>query len=177
MDAVVSALSDYSEFLPVVARWHWQEWGHTDPGGTLHSWEAGLARQADADQIPGTLVAVAQGAAVGAVCLVEHDMPGHEAVAGLSPWMKGLFVGQAERRHGYGALLVSGCEGWAAALGHESLYLYTERDSGAEQLYRRLGWQIIDHDQYNGTTVTVMRKNLPSVRLPARPEGNGQQRA
>jgi len=167
MDAVVGALSDYPGFLPVVARWHWQEWGHTDPGGTPRSWEAGLARQADADQIPGTLVAVVHGAPVGAVCLVEHDMPGHEAAAGFSPWMKGLFVSHAERRRGYGALLVSRCEAWAAALGHESLYLYTERDSGAEQLYRRLGWQIIRQCQYDGMAVTVMRKNI--FRQPAYP--------
>ena len=102
MAAVVSALSDYPEFVPVVARWHWQEWGHTDPGGTLGSWTAGLARQAGADQIPGTLVAVAGQAPVGAVCLVEGDMPGHEAVAGLSPWIKGLYVNRPARRHGYG---------------------------------------------------------------------------
>jgi GNAT superfamily N-acetyltransferase len=112
MDAVVSALSDYPEFVPEVARWHWREWGHTDPAGTLRSWTAGLARQAGADQIPGTLVAVAQGAPVGAVCLVEHDMPGHEAVAGMSPWIKGLYVDQPARRRGYGALLMSRCETW-----------------------------------------------------------------
>jgi GNAT superfamily N-acetyltransferase len=160
MDAVVSALSDYPEFVPVVARWHWREWGHTDPAGTLRSWTASLARQAGADQIPGTLVAVVQRAAVGAVCLVEHDMPGHEAVAGMSPWIKGLYVDQPARRHGYGTLLVSRCETWAAGLGHDALYLYTERGSGAEQLYQRLGWQIIRHDQYDGMDVTVMRKSL-----------------
>ncbi len=87
-------------------------------------------------------------------------MPGHEAVAGMSPWIKGLYVDQPARRHGYGALLVSRCETWAAALGHDAMYLYTERDSAAEQLYQRLGWQIIRHDQHDGMDVTVMRKSL-----------------
>ena len=160
MDAVVSALSDYPQFVPVVARWHWGEWGHADPAGTLRSWTEGLARQAGADQVPGTLVAVAEGAAVGAVCLVEQDMPGHEAAAGLSPWLKGLYVAQPARRHGYGRLLVSRCESWAAALGHESVYLYTERGSGAELLYNGLGWEAIRHDQYDGMGVTVMRKRV-----------------
>jgi hypothetical protein len=54
------------------------------------SLDVGLARQARADQIPGTLVAVAERVPVGAVCLVDGDMPGHDAVAGLSPWIKGL---------------------------------------------------------------------------------------
>jgi hypothetical protein len=50
----------------VAAQWHWSEWGHTDPGGSLESWTAGLAAQAGADQIPGTLLALADGAPVGA---------------------------------------------------------------------------------------------------------------
>jgi hypothetical protein len=50
---------------------------------------------------------------------------------------------------------------WAAALGHDALYLYTERGSGAELLYEHLGWHVIRHDQYGGMDVTVMRKNLP----------------
>jgi GNAT superfamily N-acetyltransferase len=177
MDAVVSALSDYPEFVPVVARWHWQEWGHTDPGGTLAAWTAGLARQAGAGQIPGTLVAVAGRAPVGAVCLVEGDMPGHEAVAGLSPWIKGLYVDQPARRHGYGALLMSRCETWAAALGHDVLHLYTERGSGAEQLYKRLGWQIIRHDHYDGIAVSVMRKHLDQTAHSHPAGSHGQNRA
>jgi hypothetical protein len=98
MDTVITALSGYPEFVPVVARWHWQEWGHTDPGGTLDAWTAGLARQAGAGHIPGTLVAVEAGTPVGAVCLVQADMPGHQPVAGLSPWIKGLFVDPRARR-------------------------------------------------------------------------------
>lgn len=48
MDAVVSALSDYPEFVPVVARWHWREWGHSDPAGSFahgqRAWPGRLAR-------------------------------------------------------------------------------------------------------------------------------------
>jgi GNAT superfamily N-acetyltransferase len=81
----------------------------------------------------------------------------------MSPWIKGLYVDQPTRRLGYGALLMSRCETWAAALGHDALYLYTERGSAAEQLYRRLGWQAIRHEQYDGMDVTVMRKSLQPV--------------
>jgi len=164
MDVVVSALSSYPEFVPVVAPWHWKEWGHTDPGGTLAGWTSGLDRQAGADQIPGTLVAVVQGVPVAAVCLVEGDMPGHDAVAGLSPWIEGLYVDQLARRHGNATLQMSRCETWAAALGRDVLYLYTERGSAAEQLYKRLGWQIIRDDHYDAIAVSVMRKHLCQAR-------------
>jgi GNAT superfamily N-acetyltransferase len=157
---VVRALSDYPEFVPVVARWHWEQWGHTDPGGSLEGWTAGLARQADADQIPGTLVAVADGVPVGAVCLVEHDMPGFAVVGSLSPWVKGMYVDQAVRRRGYGTLLMSRCQAWAGDLGHRALYLYTECGSAAERLYEQLGWHAIRHERYDGMDATVMRKSL-----------------
>jgi NADH ubiquinone oxidoreductase, 20 Kd subunit len=52
METFVTALSDFPEFVPVVAGWHFDEWGHDDPGGTPDSWAAALAQQADADQIP-----------------------------------------------------------------------------------------------------------------------------
>jgi GNAT superfamily N-acetyltransferase len=165
MQTVVSALSDYPEFVAVVARWHWQEWGHTDPGGTLSSWTSALAQQAGADQIPGTLIAVADGIPLGVVCLVRHDMHGYSAAREWSPWIKGLYVDPAARRRGCGALLMSRCEAWAAALGHDALYLYTERASPAEHLYRQIGWQAIRHDQYDAMDVTVMRK--PELSGPA----------
>ena len=163
MHVAVTALSDYPEFIPVVARWHWQEWGQADSGGTLDEWTAALARQAGADRIPGTLVAVEAGEPVGAVCLVENDMPGYPPVAALSPWIKGLFVDSSARRRGYGTLLMSRCETWATALGYDALYLYTERGSGAERLYTRLGWQLLRHDHYDGIAASVMRKSLPAV--------------
>jgi GNAT superfamily N-acetyltransferase len=160
MDVLVTALSDYPEFIPVVARWHWQEWGHAEPDGTLGSWTAALTRQAGADQIPGTLIAVVAGVPAGVVCLVDSDMAGYEAAAAMSPWVKGLYVDEPARRRGYGALLMARCEAWAAELGYQALHLYTERGSGAEQLYQRVGWQIIRHDQYNRMDVSVMRKDL-----------------
>lgn len=90
-------------------------------------------------------------------------MPGHEPAEGLTPWIRGLYVRESARRRGYGSLLLSRCETWAGALGHGNLYLYTERDSGAERLYTRTGWQLLRHDFYDGIEVSVMRKSLASV--------------
>ena len=56
MHVVVGALSNHPEFVPVAAGWHWNEWGHTDPAGSLGSWTAGLASQAGASRIPGTVM-------------------------------------------------------------------------------------------------------------------------
>jgi hypothetical protein len=75
MSIVIEPLRRHPEVVPVAAQWHWSEWGHTDPGGSLESWTAGLAAQAGADQIPGTLLALADGAPVGVACLVARTCP------------------------------------------------------------------------------------------------------
>jgi GNAT superfamily N-acetyltransferase len=123
VDVIVEALGDHLDFVPEVAGWHWREWGRTDPAGSLESWTAGLARQAAADHIPGTLVALADGSPAGVVCLVAHDMPGYEPAARLSPWLKGLYVIPSARHRGHGELLVRRCEAWASSLGFDALYL------------------------------------------------------
>jgi GNAT superfamily N-acetyltransferase len=168
MNIVIEPLSRHPELVPVAARWHWSEWGHTDPGGTMESWTAALAAQAGADQIPGTLLALADGAPVGVACLVARDMPGYEPAAGLTPWLKGLYVVPAARRQGHGERLVRRCEAWAAALGHDTLYLFTERGSAAQSLYERLAWLPADAARYEGIDVIVMRTSLPA---PARAHG------
>jgi GNAT superfamily N-acetyltransferase len=160
MDVAVEPLSNYPEAVAVVAEWHFREWGHTDPGGSIEAWTAGMARQAGADEVPGTLIAVAGRAPVGVVCLVGQDMTGYEPATGLTPWLKGLYVIPSARRQGVGAILVRRCEAWAASLGHKVLYLYTERDSGAQALYERLSWRAIHAGYYDGIAVTVMQATL-----------------
>lgn len=160
MHVDLAPLSSYPEAVPVVAEWHFREWGHTDPAGSLEAWTAGMARQVDADKVPGTLIAVAGPTPVGVVCLVSHDMAGYEAATGLTPWLKGLYVIPSARRQGIGAVLVRRCETWAASLGYKALYLYTEQHSDAESLYERLGWRSIQTAHYEGIDVTIMRASL-----------------
>lgn len=164
MEVEIGALSRRPELVPVVAQWHWSEWGHTDPGGSLESWTAALGLQADATGIPGTLLALADDTPVGVVCLVAADMPGYAVATGLGPWVKGLYVVEAARGRGIGQLLTRRAEAWAGALGHRSLYLYTERGSAAQALYARLGWQTIDTGHYEDIDVTLMRADVGADR-------------
>ena len=76
MDVVVEPLSHRPDAVPLAAEWHFREWGRTDPGGSLEAWTAGLAGQAGADRIPGTLLALVDGFRAGVVCLVGHDIAG-----------------------------------------------------------------------------------------------------
>jgi len=163
MDVDVDPLSGHPETIPTVAGWHFSEWGHTDPGGSLEEWIAGMARQASADKVPGTLIALAGRIPVGVACLVGRDMAGYAPASGLGPWLKGLYVIPSARRQGIGGILVRRCEAWAASLGYQDLYLYAKRDSGAQALYESLGWRTMLADYYDGIAVTVMQTSLQRV--------------
>jgi GNAT superfamily N-acetyltransferase len=163
MDVVIEPLSRHPELVPVAAEWHWMEWWHTDPGGSLESWTTALAGQADAREIPGTLIALADGSPVGVVCLVAEDMDGYAPAAELTPWIKGLYVIPAARGRGHGERLTRRCEAWAATLGHDALYLYTERRSAAQALYERLGWRTINTGHHEDIDVSLMRTSLRSA--------------
>ncbi len=161
---MVTALSDYPEFIPVVARWHWEEWGHTDPRGSLTAWTAGLARQASADRYraPWSLSKLARRSARSAwsrwICLDTSRPRGYRRGSAACT------SEESARRRGYGALLMSRCETWAGALGHGNLYLYTERDSGAEQpLHAGPDGSYSGTTIYDGIEVSVMRKSLASI--------------
>lgn len=54
---------------------------------------------------------------------------------------------------GIGTALVRSLEAHALDLGFRRLYLYTE---SAEQFYRRLGWETIDRDQWEGEEIAIM---------------------
>jgi predicted N-acetyltransferase YhbS len=145
--------------VPTIAAWHWAEWGHTDPGGSLERWTAGLRGRVGRHVIPTTLVAFAGAEPVGSVALVEHDM---SIWRQYSPWLSGMYVVAEHRGGGIGTALLAACEEEAALLGVETLYLYTH---SAEDFYRRYGWSVVARDVYGGETVAIMSKAMSDASL------------
>lgn len=158
MEVIVETLASHPDLVPIAAEWHFREWGHTDPGSTVEAWTAAMTSQIS--QVPGMLIALADGSPAGVVGVVRQDMPGYGPAAGLTPWVKGLYVAPSRRRHGVATLLMRHCEAMAASMGHRSVYLYTERGSPAEALYESLSWQAIHVGRYDGLDVTVMRTSV-----------------
>lgn len=150
----IALLADHPKFVPTVAAWHYAEWGHLDPAGSLESWTDGLAQRTCRDGIPTTLAALENEVPVGSASLVEHDMTTRPD---LTPWLAGVYVLPAHRRRGVGSALVRRAMAVAADLAFETLYLYSR---SAVALYRRLGWQVLDHECYEGREVAVMLARL-----------------
>jgi GNAT superfamily N-acetyltransferase len=151
----IVSIAERLDLVPTIARWHWEEWGHHDPGGSLLSWTAGLAERTRPDGVPTTFVALEGDLPIGSACLVEHDMLTRPE---LSPWLAGVFVVPEMRQRGIGSALVEHATRRAAAFGTARLFLYT---NGAEGVYSRLGWRVREREIYEGRTVTIMELCLP----------------
>jgi len=153
----VASIAAHPDLVPVIARWHYEEWGHLDPAGSLQTWTEGLAERTQPERIPTTFVALESSLPVGSAVLVEHDM---DTRLDLSPWLAGVFVLPSHRRRGIASRLVIHAMSKAREFGVETLYLYTR---SAAPLYSQLGWRSIGREHYEGRWVTLMSVVLPGT--------------
>ncbi len=152
---LITCIADHPELIKTIGQWHWQEWGHADPEGSLESWTQGLALRVNRNRIPTTYVALSEtGDLLGSVTLVDNDMHTRPE---LEPWLAGLYVKPESRGQGIATALVLTAMAEARRFGVDVLYLYT---STAESLYTRLGWQVVDQADYEGDEVVVMSTKL-----------------
>jgi GNAT superfamily N-acetyltransferase len=153
----IESIADHLDLIPTIARWHWDEWGHADPDGSLESWTAGLARRTNRDRVPTKFVALDGETPLGSVTLVENDMPNRPDFAHLTPWIAGTYVVESARGQGVGSALMTHAVDQARRMGIGRLHLYT---STAERFYLKLGWTTIDRTRYEGEDVAVMTLEL-----------------
>jgi predicted N-acetyltransferase YhbS len=147
-------LADHPALLLVVAIWHHDEWAYIRPGDTLERRQKRLAAECGRQQIPTTLVAVKDGAAVGSISLIVKDMDTH---LHLTPWLASLYVAKEHRRQGIGAALVRRVIEEAKSLRVPRLYLYTPSE---ERFYRGLGWRTLEQTSYAGKPATIMAYDI-----------------
>jgi N-acetylglutamate synthase-like GNAT family acetyltransferase len=146
----IDYLAGHPEVLPVLARWQHDEWGHIRPGDTIEKRTARLESFSNRDRIPLTVVALEAGELRGAASLIPHDM---ETRMELSPWLAGVFVGEAYRCRGIGAQLVRRIMSEATRLEVPLLYLYTVH---SERFYAALGWSLSERTSYRDQKIVIM---------------------
>lgn len=148
----IDLLADHVDLVPLIARWHYDEWSYYDPERPLEDWTSRVAEMVNRDRIPIMFVAMEGDTLVGTASLVEFDMATR---ADLSPWLAGVFVDPESRGQGTGTALVRRVIDCAADLGVSPLYLFT---NGAEPLYERLGWKTFSSEHYRDRMVTIMTR-------------------
>lgn len=139
--------------IRTIAEWHQVEWGHLSDRNTQDR-IAEFHEQRESRSIPLTLVAWHDERPVGTASLLVHDMDTHPE---LTPWLGSVYVVPEMRGRGFGTQLCRSAMQEAGRLGVGTLYLFTPDQ---EQLYARLGWEVVAKEQYRGELETLMRIRL-----------------
>jgi predicted N-acetyltransferase YhbS len=147
-------LADHLEFIPTIAQWHFQEWGHYRAGDSVERRVERLTEAANRRQVPTVIVAYEGERVLGSAMLVACDMQTRQD---LTPWVAGVYVAAEERGKGIGAALVERVVEEARALGYAKLYLFT---FSTEKYYERRGWKLVERTDYLGVEVAVMEREL-----------------
>ena len=147
---LIEYLSEHPEALPTLAQWQHAEWGYLRAGDTVEKRAARLKSSANGNRIPLTVVALEGNEVLGSASLIDHDM---ETRMELTPWLAGVYVGEAYRRRGIGGELVRRIVTEARRLEVPLLYLYTVH---SERFYAALGWSLMERTSYRDQSIVIM---------------------
>ncbi len=150
----IKYLKDYKEWIPTIAKWFYDEWGHMYPELDVHKIILRLHTRTNVNKIPLALVALENRAVIGTASLKKFDM---DTRMQYSPWLASVYVSEEWRGKGIGTSLVRAMEDKAKEIGIKILYLYTP---DAQDFYAKLGWRELESTEYRGQDVTIMLKNL-----------------
>jgi GNAT superfamily N-acetyltransferase len=151
----IEELRLHRDWIPVIARWHFDQWGPLTGAQTFERYIGVLQECAEGSDVPSVLVAVLDGNVLGSASLVACDLSPRPS---LTPWLAQVFVLSDYRHQGIGAALVRAAAARARNLGFPRLYLYTSGD--LPRCYERLGWTIEEHVEYLGRRRAVMHNAL-----------------
>ncbi|HEX6591023.1 MAG TPA: GNAT family N-acetyltransferase, partial [Moraxellaceae bacterium] len=149
----ITTLRDHPEWIARLAALHLPQWQAAHPGWTAVEWEQEFQRHLGL--FPCTVLALDNsGELLGSASLVADDMNGATA---LTPWLANVLVLPAARGSGIGGKLITAIETTATVQGFRHLHLFTEDQ---QAFYQRRGWQLLQHRDFEGKDVSVMRKAL-----------------
>ena len=149
-------LADRVDAIPIVAKWHFDEWGRFDPDSSYEKTCKIIAEWQNRDRAPLLLLAIENENIVGTAALKPHEMlsvfPDH------TPWLGSVFVDPGYRGRGIASQLCGEIVALATSFGTPQLFLQTQRLDGG--LYAPLGWRPIQQLNYHGQEVVLMLKQL-----------------
>ncbi|MCS5709302.1 GNAT family N-acetyltransferase [Candidatus Berkiella cookevillensis] len=151
MGLTVAYLKDHPEYIPLVAKWIFETWGHYNPQARYEKTILKLHDHLNTESLPITYIALQDNKPVGtsSVRITDGIRPD------LIPWLASLFVLPEYRGKGIAQALINAVKHKAQQLKYPTIYLLAF-DQSIPQWYEKLGWQIIGNDALYGHSVKVM---------------------
>jgi N-acetylglutamate synthase-like GNAT family acetyltransferase len=151
----VEPLSANMHFFNDVANLKFQAFSHLNPGETIDDLLEHQSNYLNHIDLPIAYVVLDYtGELLGTFTIKDHYLNFHSY---FTPWLGSVVVPIEKRNQGVGKFIVESAEAIAESMGFPMLYLFTSDQSS---WYSNLGWETVEHSDFNGFLVTVMSKKL-----------------
>jgi len=154
-------LADNEEVIPILADWYFEEWGYLSKGSSLAKASEKLHDYLNFDKVPLIVIALENGAVVGASQLKYREM---DIYPKKEHWLGGVYVSHNHRGQKIAEKIIGKVIAIAVELDICKLHLQTERLDGG--MYKSLGWKPIEQVNYRGLDVLVMENEIKTPRAP-----------
>ncbi len=158
MDLELRQLSECPEHLPAVGTWIYDQWWsrrHPSPEVVFEL----LRTHTVPDQVPFTVVALADGVPVGSCSVIENDCVHRPQ---YTPWVAAVFVAAARRRGGVASALLQEAARIATRSGIAGLYI--DCLAATAPVYERNGWVIHEREVGDPDSVVMLRPTTAAAR-------------
>ncbi|MDQ3002240.1 MAG: GNAT family N-acetyltransferase [Fibrobacterota bacterium] len=150
----VSHVKYFQNWIPIIAKWIYEEWSYAFPMRTLQEIQKALFGRMDETEMPITLVAHDERGVLGTASLKASDM---EILTEISPWLSSVFVHPDYRGQGVAAALVAEIEKLARQQDFSQLHVFNPINQG---VFEKMGWSLLQTVQYGGKELAILVKDI-----------------
>lgn len=150
-------LKNYSQTIPQLSRWIYDEWKNYDKSLTLEKLILSFNERLNDTLLPMTFVVLKNDQPIGCVSLKTESGTEFKDFPQNSVWIGSLQVISEERSQGIGKELLKFCTLVAKkSFNNEELYFYTSNPVNVAW-YVKNGAEIIEKRPFRGHTITLMK--------------------
>lgn len=150
----VSHVKYFQNWIPIIAKWIYEEWSYAFPMRTLQEIQKALFGRMNENEMPITLIAHDERGVLGTASLKASDM---EILPELTPWLSSVFVHPDYRGQGVATVLVAEIEKIARQQGFARIHVFNPITQG---VFEKMGWSVLQTVQYGGKELGILVKDI-----------------
>jgi GNAT superfamily N-acetyltransferase len=150
----ISHVKYFQLWIPIIAKWIYNEWAYAFPLRDLQEIQRGLYGRINETEMPITLIAHDERGVLGTASLKASDM---DLVPEYTPWLSSVYIHPDHRGTGVAKALVDEIEKIARHLGYKKLYVFNPIAHG---VFEKLGWSLLKTVQFGGKEIGILVKEI-----------------